>query len=145
MWYASAIGFIVLAIPAFLLINRSWATAIIGLVVLGVLLVLQLSTISATFPALFPTQVRYAGFAIAYNIFTSAFGGTAPLVNDAVINATGFNLWPAVYMMIGSAVGLVAVYFMPETAGASLRGTERPDVNKQQAAASRSGPEPATG
>ncbi|HEX6445217.1 MAG TPA: MFS transporter [Streptosporangiales bacterium] len=143
MWYASSIGFIVLAFPAFLLINRSWATAILGLVVLGVLLVLQLSTISATFPALFPTQVRYAGFAITYNIFTSAFGGTAPAVNEAVIKATGFNLWPAVYMMIGSAIGLVAVFFMPETAGASLRGTEQPDVEKERPVSS-GGPEPAT-
>ena len=38
----------------------------------------QLATISAMFPAMFPTHVRYAGMAIAYNVSTSLFGGTAP-------------------------------------------------------------------
>jgi hypothetical protein len=41
-----------------------------------------LATVCATLPAMFPTQVRYAGFAIAYNVSTSIFAGTAPAVND---------------------------------------------------------------
>ena len=66
---------------------------------LGLLYVPQLATISATFPAMFPTHVRYAGFAIAYNVSTSLFGGTAPAVNDWLIGRTGDNLVPAYYMM----------------------------------------------
>ncbi len=57
--------------------------------ILGALCIPPLATISATFPAMFPTQVRYAGFAISYNVATAAFGGTAPLVNDAVVAGTG--------------------------------------------------------
>jgi MHS family proline/betaine transporter-like MFS transporter len=53
-----------------------------------------LATVCATFPAMFPTQVRYAGFATAYNVSTSIFGGTAPAVNDWLIQATGTSWYP---------------------------------------------------
>src|SRR3546814_12962126 len=82
----------------------------------------DLATISATFPALFPTPVRFAGFAIAYNVSTSIFGGTAPAVGSALIGWTGDQLMPAYYMILSCLVGLVALRFMPETAGRSLRG-----------------------
>ena len=72
------------------------------------------------------TQVRYAGFAIAYNVSTAAFGGTAPLVNDWVIKVTDWDLFPAAYLMGACVFGLVAVYFLTETAGVSIRGTEIP-------------------
>ena len=66
--------------------------AVIGFAVLGLLYVPQLATISATFPAMFPTHVRYAGMAIAYNVSTSLFGGTAPAVNEWLIGRTGDRL-----------------------------------------------------
>lgn len=62
----------------FMLMSTGVVGAIVGFAVLGLLYVPQLATISATFPAMFPTQVRFAGFAIAYNVSTSIFGGTAP-------------------------------------------------------------------
>jgi hypothetical protein len=75
-----------------------------------------LATVCATFPAMFPTQVRYAGFATAYNVSTSIFGGTAPAVNDWLIQATGDKLVPTYYMMAACLVGLVALVKVPETA-----------------------------
>nr|MBA2418324.1 MFS transporter [Nocardioidaceae bacterium] len=100
----------------------------IGFAVLGLLYVPQLATISATFPAMFPTHVRFAGLAIAYNVSTSLFGGTAPLVNDWLIGETGNNLVPAFYMMGACVVGAVALLFVTETAGCSLRGRGVPGV-----------------
>ena len=128
LWYFSGFGFLVLSIPAFLLMDHGWGFAVVGLIALGLLLVLQLGTISATFPALFPTHIRYAGFAISYNVATSLFGGTAPLINTALIDATGDQLIPAYYMMAACVVGLIALWFAPETARASLRGTEQPST-----------------
>jgi hypothetical protein len=93
---------------------------------LALLYVPQLATISATFPAMFPTQVRYAGFAIAYNVSTSIFGGTAPAVNDWLIHTTGDKLVPAYYMMGACLVGLVALVKVPETARYPIGGTEIP-------------------
>jgi len=126
MWYASLVGLFALAVPMYMLMARGFWWALLGFTVLGLLFIPQLATISATFPAMFPTQVRYAGFAITYNVATAAFGGTAPLANEALIEATGTPLVPAFYMMGACVVGLIAVRFMRETAGASLRGTEIP-------------------
>ncbi|HEX8780056.1 MAG TPA: MFS transporter [Nocardioides sp.] len=126
MWAASLIGLSVLAVPLYKLMATSLAGAIVGFLVLGLLYTPQLATISATFPAMFPAPVRFAGLAISYNVATSMFGGTAPLVNERLISSTGDQLWPAYYMIGACLIGLVSVFFMIETKGASVRGTEIP-------------------
>ncbi|MFC9762988.1 MFS transporter [Rhodococcus jostii] len=131
LWYGSLVGLIVLAVPMYLLMRQGFGWAILAFAVLGLLYVLQLSTISATFPAMFPTHVRFAGFAIAYNVSTSLFGGTAPAVNELLIEWTGNSLMPAFYMMAACAIGLVALYFVAETAGASIRGRGIPGVDTE--------------
>lgn len=120
MWGISLLGLIAGAVPLYMLMATGLIGAVAGFVLLGLLYVPQLATISATFPALFPTQVRFAGFAIAHNVSTSIFGGTAPVIGSSLISATGNELMPAFYMMIACSAGLVALHFMPETAGRSL-------------------------
>ena len=95
---------------------------ILGLAIFGVFLVMLLANISATLPALFPTPVRYAGFALGYNIATSLLGGTAGFFNELLIDMTGFIAVPGFYLAITAAIGLVAVLTFNETAGRSLRG-----------------------
>ncbi|OBF00245.1 MFS transporter [Mycolicibacterium elephantis] len=126
MWWVSMTGLFIAVVPMFMLMSTGVAGAIVGFAVLGLLYVPQLATISAMFPAMFPTHVRYAGFAIAYNVSTSLFGGTAPAVNDGMVNAIGNNLWPAFYMMLALAVGMVALTRVPETARYPINGTEIP-------------------
>ncbi|MBU9763711.1 MFS transporter [Mycobacterium sp. TNTM28] len=126
MWWFSLIGLLIAGVPMFLLMSTNMVGAIIAFAVLGLLYVPQLSTISATFPAMFPTQVRYAGFAIAYNVSTSLFGGTAPAVNDWLVGLTGDKLVPAYYMMIACVIGAVALVKVPETARCPISGTEIP-------------------
>ncbi len=126
LWWFSLIGLFVAVIPLYQLMATTLTGAIIGFAVLGLLFVPQLSTISATFPAMFPTQVRFAGFAIAYNVSTSLFGGTAPAVNEWLIDETGNFLIPAYLMMGACAIGAISLFFVVETAGESLRGTEIP-------------------
>lgn len=131
MWWLSLGGLFVMAVPMYLLMAQGFVGALVGFAVLGLLYVLQLSTISATFPAMFPTHVRFAGFAIAYNISTALFGGTAPAVNEKLIGLTGDELVPAYYMMAACVVGAVALRFVPETARASIRGTGVPGVDTE--------------
>lgn len=121
MWRWSLIGLFLLVVPLYMLIGTGFAGAVIAFMALGLLYVPQLATISATFPAMFPTAVRFAGFAVAYNISTSIFGGTAPMIGSGLISLTGDPLMPAYYMMLACLVGMVALRFMPETAGRSLR------------------------
>ncbi|WP_238382015.1 MFS transporter [Mycobacterium neumannii] len=126
VWWISLIGLFIAGIPMFMLMSTGVIGAVIGFAVLGLLYVPQLATISATFPAMFPTQVRYAGFAIAYNVSTALFGGTAPAVNDWLIGVTGDNLVPAYYMMGACIVGAIALAKLPETARCPINGTEIP-------------------
>src|SRR5205823_12079141 len=65
----SAIGYVVLGYPAVaLMIAGGTARLAIGFAILGLLLVLMLAVIGSTFPAMFPTRVRYGSFAIGYNL-----------------------------------------------------------------------------
>lgn len=126
LWWVSLAGLFVFGTPMFLLMGTNMLGAIVGFAVLGLLYVPQLATISATFPAMFPTHVRYAGFAIAYNVSTSLFGGTAPAVNDWLTAKTGNALTPAYYMMAACIVGAIALVKVPETTRCPLNGTTTP-------------------
>lgn len=78
---------------------------------------------------MFPTQVRYAGLALGYNVSTSLFGGTAGLVNQWLIERTGDAMWPAYYTIAACFVGLVALFFTIETKGSHCAAStplERP-------------------
>jgi MFS transporter, MHS family, proline/betaine transporter len=123
----SACGHILLSIPSFMLINSdSVFFQFTGLGILGLLLVILIASVSSTLPAIFPTQVRYSGFAIGYNISTAIFGGTAATVNEGLINVTGNNLVPGFYLMAAGVVGFISIMLMRETAGRSLRGDHLP-------------------
>ena len=126
LWWFSLLGLFIAGVPMFMLMGTNAIGAAIGFAVLGLLYVPQLATISATFPAMFPTHVRYAGFAIAYNVSTSIFGGTAPAVNDWLINRTGDNLVPAYYMMAACVIGAIAMIKVPETTRCPINGTKIP-------------------
>ena len=128
VWYFSLVGLFVAAIPMFMLMANGFIWALIGLAVLGVLYIPQISTISATFPAMFPGPVRFAGFAISYNVSTAIFGGTAPSANEAIIGATGNTIVPAYFVMGACVIGFIATIFMKETKGASLRGSGLPEA-----------------
>ena len=69
----AAIGYTALSVPAIAMLGMdSLILQFLGLGVLGFLLVILVSSVSSTLLALFPTAVRYTGFAIAYN-FSTAF------------------------------------------------------------------------
>jgi MFS transporter, MHS family, proline/betaine transporter len=113
----SCVGFIVLGYPAFLLLAMGTVLGtVVGLLILGLLLVLLLGTMSATLPALFDTDVRYGGFSIGYNVSTSIFGGTAPLILTALVSSTGNNSMPGIYLAVASLISLVAVVKLTESA-----------------------------
>lgn len=123
LWYFSLVGLLLAVIPLYHFMGTGVASAMTGFALLGLLYVPQLATISATFPAFFPTPVRFAGFAIAYNVSTSLFGGTAPALNSWLIDRTGDPLMPSYVMIAACLVGLLALRFTEESAGMPLRKT----------------------
>lgn len=119
----ACLGFTVGSIPAVLLLETgNPVLQVAGLAIFGLFLVMLLSNISATLPALFPTTVRYAGFALGYNVATSLLGGPAGLLNEWLIGVTGSVLVPGFYITVTAIIGLIAVLTFNETAGRSLRG-----------------------
>ncbi|MGY0490368.1 MFS transporter [Streptomyces sp. WG-D5] len=117
-------GFVVLTVPAFLLLRTGGHVAIYaGLLLLGLCLLTFLATMSAVLPALFPTEVRYSALAISFNVAGSLFGGTTPLVMEGLTSATGNNLMPALYIMVAAVAGAIAVLFVKETARQPLEGS----------------------
>ena len=119
----AAIGFVLFSIPAIMLLDTgNVLLQVLGLAIFGLFLVMLLCNISASLPALFPTTVRYAGFALGYNVATSLLGGPAGLINESLIQSTGSTLVPGFYMTLAGIIGLVAILTFNETAGRSLRG-----------------------
>lgn len=133
MWLFSCLSLIIFIVPLYSLMATGTTGAIVAFIIIGLLFAPQLSTISATFPAMFPTFARFAGVAIGYNVATSVFGGTAPAATQYLIDLTGNKLMPAYYMMGACVIGLVAAFSLIETRGASLRGTELPGTDEARA------------
>ncbi|MEW2162760.1 glycine betaine/L-proline transporter ProP [Streptomyces sp. NPDC007084] len=130
------LGFLFLSVPAFLLVRQgSLAAVAAGMLMLGLSLVCMLGTMSAALPALFPTGVRYGSLSVGYNLSTSLFGGTTPLVITALISVTGSALMPAYYAMAAALVGVLAVACMKETARQPLAGSPPAVGTPEEAAA----------
>ncbi|MYU10524.1 MFS transporter [Streptomyces sp. SID8361] len=123
----AAVGYTLLSVPAVLLLGlSSLLLQFLGLAVLGLLLVVLIASVSSTLPALFPTTVRYTGFAIGYNFSTAFVAGPSQSVVNQIIESTGNRLVPGWYLAGAGVVGIVSVLFMRETAQATLRGNALP-------------------
>jgi hypothetical protein len=64
---------------------------------------------------IFPNAVRCSGFAIAYAVSVSVFGGTTQYVIAWLIHRTGDPLSPAYYVIFTSLISLWAMIKLPET------------------------------
>lgn len=122
-------GYMLLSVPSIMLLGTpSLLLQFLGLAVLGILLVILVSSVSSTLPALFPTYVRYSGFAIGYNFSTAFFAGPSQTVANQLIETTGNQLVPGWYMAIAGLIGLISILCMRETSQATLRGEDLPGV-----------------
>jgi MHS family proline/betaine transporter-like MFS transporter len=109
MYLAASAGFVLLSYPLLLLMSGgTFAAAVTGGLAFAVCSSLFGSCMGATMVELFPTQTRYTGVAIGYNVGQAVLSGTAPLVAVWLVKQTGSELAPAFYLI---ACGLVAAYF----------------------------------
>lgn len=58
---------------------------------------------------LFPVSVRCSGISVSSGIGSALFGGTSPLVGSVLVENTGLFSSVAVYIMIGSLIGYLAL------------------------------------
>jgi len=113
--------FMALTVPLFSLLGgASFGTIILIQIAFGALLTINDGTLPTFLTEIFPTKVRFSGFAFSFNSANALFGGTAPFVATWLIALTGSKMAPAWYLVAAAAVALVAMVASRETAGKPL-------------------------
>jgi MFS transporter, MHS family, citrate/tricarballylate:H+ symporter len=119
---------LLLTYPVFLwIVDTRGAFALLGgLGLLSLVGSIPYSAFYVAFAESLPKNIRGGAFATIYAIAIASFGGTAQLIVTWLIHATGNALAPAWYMLLATAVGLVAMMMMSETAPVkrSANGTD---------------------
>ncbi|HKN02425.1 MAG TPA: glycine betaine/L-proline transporter ProP [Buttiauxella sp.] len=117
-----SIALLVLAIPAFILINSNVLGLIFaGLLILAVILNSFTGVMASTLPAMFPTHIRYSALASAFNI-SVLVAGVTPTVAAWLVETTDDLMMPAYYLMVVAVIGLLTGLTMKETANKPLKG-----------------------
>jgi MHS family proline/betaine transporter-like MFS transporter len=109
MYLAASLGYILLPYPLMMLMSGgTFGLAIAGGLAFAICSSLFGCCMGATMVELFPTQTRYTGVAIGYNVGQAVLSGTAPLVAVALVRYTNSVVTPAFYLI---ACGLAGAYF----------------------------------
>ena len=117
----ASVLFAVLTVPLFAALS---VVGIVGIVLIQIVLSAMLTMNDGTLPVflaeIFPTRVRYSGFAFSFNTANALFGGTAPFVATLLIKVTGSNLAPAWYLVAAALVAMFAMFLARETSAEPL-------------------------
>lgn len=101
------VAMLLLSIPVFCLLSTGRLPFImIGLILMSILIAITYAPMNAYMVTLFPKEYRYTGFGFAFNLGTSLFGATTPIMMLWLIHQTDNLLSPAWYYMFGTVIGL---------------------------------------
>jgi MHS family proline/betaine transporter-like MFS transporter len=121
MLIGACVAFIVLTVPAFMVLNTGqFIPVLIVELALCATLTANDGTLSSYLAETFPTNIRFTGFAFSFNLANAIFGGTAPFIATWLIYTTGSSLAPAWYMVAVAAVALVAMVLSHENTDKDL-------------------------
>lgn len=123
--YALAVlSTLLLMYPAFLVlqIGHEWAI-FTALIMVAIPTAFYVSLTASALPALFPTNSRFTGMGITYNMAASLFGGTTPLFSQALVEYTGNIYMPAFYIMFFAVIAGGALIAMRESGKRPLIGS----------------------
>lgn len=116
MLISASVAFIAATVPAFVLLDQAgFAVILLIQIGLGAMLTLNDGTLPSFLAEMFPTRIRYSGFAVSFNLANALFGGTAPFMATWLISQTGSKLAPAWYLVLAAAISLGAVLAARET------------------------------
>jgi MFS family permease len=82
---------------------------------------------SAVLPELFPTNVRYTGSGISYNVASILGAAVAPFIATWLATTYGVG-WVGLYLFIAALLSFIAILLMRETKDESLDAVVGPDV-----------------
>jgi MFS family permease len=116
---AGIIGFGALFGPLLATDRASTTTVLLFLVIGMTLMGLTFGPMSAVLPELFPTNVRYTGSGISYNVASILGAAVAPFIAAWLVAHYGVA-FVGLYLSLAAAVTFVALLVMKETSRASL-------------------------
>ena len=118
---AFAIGFVVIAYPAFALLHLGGFWPLLGVELIGLTFLAGYSAnCAAVLAEQFPAEVRTTGIGLPYALAVAVFGGTAPYLTTWM-SVHGLSGWVWLYVTAGALVGVWVYAVMPETKDAELR------------------------
>ena len=121
MLIGACVGFILFTVPAFMLLGTMnfWVILIVELF-MCLLLTINDGTLASYLTETFPTDVRYSGFALSFNLANAIFGGSASFISFWLIDLTGNAIAPAWYMVAIAVVAFVAMCMTHDHSGKKL-------------------------
>ncbi|MGW4591978.1 MFS transporter [Amycolatopsis thermoflava] len=123
-----AVATMVWAFPFFALLNTHNPVAVI-IAFLGILPIchsMLYTPLSSFLPETFPTQLRYSGASLSYNLGNLLFSAPAPFVAEALYSA-GHSAWSlALFVFAAGSLALVAVSLSRESKDDATHWTDRP-------------------
>eukprot|EP01132_Coremiostelium_polycephalum_P015945 gene15945-19211_t len=122
MLLTASVLFLALTWPLFGMLNNQPLIVILMIqIAFGAILAMNDGTLPCFLAEIFPTRVRFSGFAFSFNIANAVFGGTAPFIATWLIQLTGNKMAPAWYLLAAAAVALIAMLASRETAHKALQ------------------------
>lgn len=116
IYLVGAIGVGLWGFAFFPLLDTGSALAAIVAVTVGLLFqAAMFGPMGAYIAELFPTEVRYSGSSIGYQLAGVVGGSVAPLIGVALLSAFGTGQAVAVYSAIAAAITVAAVWWSHET------------------------------
>ncbi|MBS9721625.1 MFS transporter [Tianweitania sp. BSSL-BM11] len=113
----ASLAILVGIIPAFIYLNGHISAFSFQLVLAGLAVAMAAYSgpLAAMMAELFPTRSRGAGLSMSYSFAVAIFGGFAPFIIAWMIELTGSNLAPAIYLACAAAISLVTLISIRRT------------------------------
>ncbi|MCQ9124453.1 MFS transporter [Rodentibacter caecimuris] len=118
IWVTIAIGVLGLSMPLFL--QNGTPTSVFAFLIIGMAIMgMTFGPMAALLPELFPTEVRYSGASLAYNL-ASIIGATVAAMISLKINALFGVMGVGIYLAINALMTLLALFASKETKNIDL-------------------------
>ncbi|OOF77662.1 MFS transporter [Rodentibacter caecimuris] len=118
IWVTLAIGALGLSMPLFL--QNGTPTSVFAFLIIGMAIMgMTFGPMAALLPELFPTEVRYSGASLAYNL-ASIIGATVAAMISLKINALFGVIGVGIYLAINALMTLLALFASKETKNIDL-------------------------
>jgi MHS family proline/betaine transporter-like MFS transporter len=118
----SALGYVLISYPLFLLLIGTKSG--LGLTLVqgsaAVLLAMYAGPLCAMLSELFPTRVRFTALSIGYSFAVAIFGGFAPFVATFLIQQTGSQVSPAIFVIFGAIISSATLIVIKDPTNAPL-------------------------